>query len=669
MGQLVVKNNGQTFVEIDLVEGNEYLIGRSTDCHIQLEPLKGISRHHLKLYFEGTSWNVELQSRIKPFIFNNENQESLILKPNDVFFLHPYEFCFIDKKNQLSPNSNEPKEKQKNELMPFEVTEIRSLSHFEASEDTDPGLSKIAAYLKIFYPQSSKNEVTKLEGNHWVIGRDETCTIRIDDPLISRQHLELHKTGTLFSVKDLGSANGTKVNGVQLSKDSSTPLASGDRISIMQIELEFEVRDLAFTKKIAALNPHLPDPFQAAQIILQHQNSQPQSMGFSPLLLESADHPKVELVQSKSVADKFLNTEFLKRNKIRILIGLLVPILLWGLLDEPPKEPVEVTTNLSSTSTAFEQLTPQQQNAIKDFFKLAQNLYTKGKYELCLAELKKIHEIVPNYENSQEIQTYCEQGSILLVKHREKQRQEGEKKRIERQIEAIVRNCETKYSPTSTLSEVQTCLLPAIDLDPGHPMVVSLTERAEEAERLREIEKQNSLQEQRRRQDAQAHFQRAMKGASQQDLLSAIADLEKYLARNYSLNRENQIAKKEVVRLKQKFADQVASVMKDCEDAHSNNKYKDTLISCNKVLKLDNDNPKAKQFIKAARAELNIELKSLYENSVLEESFGNVDGAKQLWTKILEADTPNSDYFDKARRKLKKYGIDAYRSTASEGDE
>ena len=50
-------------------------------------------------------------------------------------------------------------------------------------------------------------------------------------------------------------------------------------------------------------------------------------------------------------------------------------------------------------------------------------------------------------------------------------------------------------------------------------------------------------------------------------------------------------------------------------------------------------------------------MKALYEDSVLEESLGNVDTAKEKWKKIKEDNLPFDDYTKKATQKLRKYGI------------
>ncbi len=49
-------------------------------------------------------------------------------------------------------------------------------------------------------------------------------------------------------------------------------------------------------------------------------------------------------------------------------------------------------------------------------------------------------------------------------------------------------------------------------------------------------------------------------------------------------------------------------------------------------------------------------MKAIYEDSVLEESLGNVDSAKEKWKKIMKEDLETDDYFKKSKVLLRKYG-------------
>ncbi|MBI4264112.1 MAG: FHA domain-containing protein [Acidobacteria bacterium] len=63
-----------------------------------------------------------------------------------------------------------------------------------------------------------------------VIGRAEGATVVIDSPAVSRAHVRLIHTGSALTAEDLGSANGTRLNGRPLS--APTPLRDGDELHI-----------------------------------------------------------------------------------------------------------------------------------------------------------------------------------------------------------------------------------------------------------------------------------------------------------------------------------------------------------------------------------------------------------------------------------------------------
>ena len=77
----------------------------------------------------------------------------------------------------------------------------------------------------------------ELGGSKAVIGRETGCDIRIKDPEISRRHLEIRRESGQFKLIDLGSANGTLVNGIAVRE---TWLRRGDRIQIGQTQIMFQ---------------------------------------------------------------------------------------------------------------------------------------------------------------------------------------------------------------------------------------------------------------------------------------------------------------------------------------------------------------------------------------------------------------------------------------------
>ena len=70
------------------------------------------------------------------------------------------------------------------------------------------------------------------------LGRDVNNSIVLDDEFVSANHAALTDRGRAWYVEDLGSTNGTFVNGGQV--DGLSPIAFGDEIQIGQVRLRLE---------------------------------------------------------------------------------------------------------------------------------------------------------------------------------------------------------------------------------------------------------------------------------------------------------------------------------------------------------------------------------------------------------------------------------------------
>jgi ABC-type multidrug transport system ATPase subunit/pSer/pThr/pTyr-binding forkhead associated (FHA) protein/ABC-type multidrug transport system permease subunit len=64
----------------------------------------------------------------------------------------------------------------------------------------------------------------------WLIGAGESCDIRVDSLVVSRRHCRLIRDDAGWAIEDLGSTNGTFVNGVQLS--GSRRISADDAITL-----------------------------------------------------------------------------------------------------------------------------------------------------------------------------------------------------------------------------------------------------------------------------------------------------------------------------------------------------------------------------------------------------------------------------------------------------
>lgn len=94
-------------------------------------------------------------------------------------------------------------------------------------------------HLIVLYPQSEFAELP-LELGTVVLGRGQDADIRFEDELVSRRHCALTFDGQSVTVEDLGSTNGTFVDGNYINKQI---LDSDNRLQIGKIVLKIAYKD------------------------------------------------------------------------------------------------------------------------------------------------------------------------------------------------------------------------------------------------------------------------------------------------------------------------------------------------------------------------------------------------------------------------------------------
>jgi predicted component of type VI protein secretion system len=73
-----------------------------------------------------------------------------------------------------------------------------------------------------------------------LVGRSRDCDVVLADANVSRRHAEVRPgAGGSWTIADLGSTNGVRVNGRQIA--GAEPLAAGDRIVLGTAEIAFEL--------------------------------------------------------------------------------------------------------------------------------------------------------------------------------------------------------------------------------------------------------------------------------------------------------------------------------------------------------------------------------------------------------------------------------------------
>jgi serine phosphatase RsbU (regulator of sigma subunit) len=104
--------------------------------------------------------------------------------------------------------------------------------------------AEVTVYSPLFSPFRQP-----LQGPAMSIGRASDCSIPIKDRYLSRKHAEIIAVDGAWMLKDLGSANGTYLNGSRVEHDQV--LKTGDRIRLGDTEIVFETSDRSTDRFIA----------------------------------------------------------------------------------------------------------------------------------------------------------------------------------------------------------------------------------------------------------------------------------------------------------------------------------------------------------------------------------------------------------------------------------
>lgn len=101
-----------------------------------------------------------------------------------------------------------------------------------------PGLSEDAGAVPQYLLTIGDEDFTLREGEN-VIGREWDAAVRLDSPSISRRHAHIVVEGNRATIEDLGSKNGTSVDGHPLRRPRE--LSNGDQILFGSVAAKFRL--------------------------------------------------------------------------------------------------------------------------------------------------------------------------------------------------------------------------------------------------------------------------------------------------------------------------------------------------------------------------------------------------------------------------------------------
>ncbi len=681
MATLKVVLHGKEVTSLRLEPGQEYIFGRADNCSVQLEELPGISRQHFKISDQSGNWVASVISKFGEIVFGGQPVPDVELSQGTVFKLAGYDFRFLeaDERSQVVESTGQMAAGAENQGFPTEANRSHDelgrppatlslipsgpngaagtaansnmpqafvSANFEGNEEaTNVGaILPARPFLRIVKSDGSETRV-ELDGKKWLAGREDTCDIFLPDRKASRRQFEITSTPEGYFITDMGSANGTVLNGDPLIPEDPRALQSGDVIAVNSLLLHFEIRDPNFEKRLVAI---------------------PKEMLASPAMVPV---PRFEIINypvpvgagggAVRVDGAYGEgpTEKKKPNQLRLI--LIVVIALGGLYaafgdqaNEGPKNP-----NINEKQDALSRLTPQQKQLVKEIYVTARNLYMQGKFENAHEQLKKLHEILPEgYEGSKAMEEDClaqrAAAEQLAFVEQERKRVDEQKRMIDRNI----RDCNALANTSMSVDQIRQCLAPTIGLDPTNAFVTDLIGRVERrvAERNQKLETQRDYSDRVGR--GRALYEKAESIRSKSDWYAAIDAYNRHIASEFpdpnGLKAKSQTA---IVQIKNMIAARIDEYLQSANSAYQAKNYRDAIDAAKKAKEFDPKSEKAAEFIGRVRRELNSQLRITYEDAILYEGVGRVQEAQTKWKQIMDRDTTDGEYYQKSRLKLKNY--------------
>lgn len=512
------------------------------------------------------------------------------------------------------------------------------------------------------------------------IGRSQNCHVVLEDKKSSRKHAIILQKDGRFLLRDLGSSNGTLVNGERVDEHE---LSSGDEIQIgdtrftfKKVQGDYEAKKAEFLRLPEEMPPPPSVPEYAAPM---------EPLMADPVMFEAApeDPPLPDFTttepEQKSLIGAFLDRYRTMPLKMQVIYGVLILAGVWLFLDDSELETKPVLQmgqtqksvakkdekkTAGAVGQTFESLTPEQQAYVESEYKIAYDYFRNHEYDLALLELGKIFALVQNYNHAREIESFARE------KKRQLERQEEERKRQEQERQAQIR-LQSLIDQAGLLMDARKykdaeALFPEIELlQPENSFVANWRKRIieenenferQEKERARIAELRKKAWEDYRKAESRLKAGDFFGALDQYDALAVREGLEKELSeriKNDIRTAEDSIAAKR---------DPLIAHGQELEKALN---FSEAYKAYAMAAQVDPTDETAPAGMERIRGVLTSKAKAVYSEGVIAESFSEFEVAEKKYREVLEIVPPEHDYFSKATRRIKR--ILSARKPASEG--
>lgn len=558
---------------------------------------------------------------------------------------------------------------------------------------------------KLIFPAGAANVSEIVIGQtEVVLGREKECSVILTDKKASRRHVSFKRDGVNILIKDLGSANGTYVNG---SRVIERQLAGGDVIRIGSSEFTFQAESKEFKAQAQELMQVASESTDS-----QAGSSSPSIDGvaFDTSALEAAQGASAGALEglpaqaASGEAELTLNFEqpglsipgitdnggipgmdpsaasgkkptllekfrALPPRRQAIYGFFFIAGFYYLAFDEgeitpqPVAKPAPIASGVpvpggvgnpsAQAKREFESLTADKKEFVKAQHAKALEKFRADDPDGALFEVNQIFQYVSNYEQAREIEQYAKERQRQKQVQIEEARKQAERERIKTRVAELVTEVSDKMSKKQYLQSRE--LFPKIlDLDPENPQVPVWDKEIRDWE---QAEAERIAREQARaavNQQAWNEYKAAVVLMEKGDCFKAISAFQRVGKIEAVDRKPAQEAEGKTAECFEKIAAKRDPLLAEARESEGRQEFKKAFDSYKAAYDADPMHAEAPEGMNRIRRVLNEKARAVYTEAVLAESYSDFRTAAAKYKETLEIAPSDDIYYERAARKLSR---------------
>ena len=537
-----------------------------------------------------------------------------------------------------------------------------SLANIDSGLDENEGTKILQSFAKIqleLYGETAPYDVYLVEKAQTFIGRDPAkCQIVLNDPEVSSQHAVIKKNNVELTIEDLGSSNGTILNGNRIKKSN---LIAGDEFVIGGVTFTVRYQSEFLSEESSNVMP--VDAYQTVEVeeVVEVESDDVQEETSIDNLGGFTDTGPKE----KSIIKQIQKDPEMRK---KALYALVLLVAAWTFLDEPdkpappPKAPKQA--NASDTKKEKEKqkekgkgkkISDEERQALSARYEIGKNHANNGRYREALEELNKVSAVDPNFTDSLP-------SLIALSKEGLSKLEEVEKKRIaeeqaaikKKQIAELVKKAQ-EYTKDRRVELASETFNEIAKIDPENMEVPKLKMELDDWQKEKARKELEEATKKKAREDKIEKIKPSKNLYVQKEWFKAISKLEDFL-KIKDMDEDLTKEATEMLRVcREEINNSVAPLQGKAKSLLEGQDLKGAYEIYQQILKIEPSNSEALNQVVDIKEQLTAKARKIYREAIISESLSLFQDAKEKFQEVQQISPVDSDYYKKASDKLKDY--------------